>query len=211
MTARRPLIIVAALLLAPALACEPDAAKDRAKDRAKEVGEQAKDKAGELAEDAVDKSKELWAERNGELSEGAKSIFAKGASASGEGVEALLSKGQQVAPVAVEIGKSLQSMIDSDVDIEPIVQKLDDDDAQAQLDLRIKDMPRVETIDGVDVGFKDVTQWDSGGRETESAYLILWRADERLLGLVYRSRKRINIDKMVEEAPHLLSLAQGVL
>lgn len=199
-------------------ACDSGVAKDKAKEvgeaakeRAKEVGEQAKDRAKEVADDAVDKGKEVWAERSGQLSDGAKSIFEKGASASGDGVEAMLGKGEQLVPVAFEVTKSLRSTVDADVDIEPIIQKLDDENAQAELDRRIADMPRVETIDGVDVGFKDVTKWDSGGRATDSAYLILWRHENRLIGLIYRSHQQIHIDKMVEEAPRLIGLVQGVL
>lgn len=199
-------------------ACEPETAKDKAKevgeatkDKAGELGEQAKDKAGEAVDKAVDKSKELWAERKGELSEGAKGLLAKGAALESEGVAALLTKGEQIAPVAFDVAKTVNSTMEGDVDIEPIIQDLDDEDAQRQLDQRISDMPRVETIDGVDVGFKDVSQWNSGGRETESAYLILWRADKRLIGLVYRSRSRVNVDKLVEEAPRLIAAVKGVL
>ena len=211
-----------ALTLLSSLACDTNAAKDQAKeaakevgelakDKAREVGEQAKDKAGELADDAVDRGKQLWAERNGQLSDAANGILARGAQAQSDGVEALLSKGQQLAPVAMDVAKTLHSTVDADVDIEPIIQDLDDEEAQRQLDQRIGDMPRVETVNGVDVGFRDVSAWDSGGRESESAYLILWRADTRLIGLVYRSRQRIHIDKMVAEAPRLISLVQGVL
>ena len=196
-------------------ACGPEAAKDKAKEvgeqakqKALEVGEQAKDKAGELADDAVDKGKSLWEQRSGQLSDEAKGLLAKGAEVSGDGVESLLHQGVQLAPVALDVAKTLHGAIDSDTDIEPIVQKLDDDQAQADLDRRIADMPRVETIEGVSVGFKDVTQWDSGGRESESAYLILWRSDTHLLGLVYRSKKRVNIDMLVAEAPRLIKLAQ---
>jgi hypothetical protein len=200
-------------------ACSAEEVKDKAeevKDKAKEVGDAAKQKAGELADDAVDKGKQAvdkgkdaLAQRRGELSDGAKGLLARGAAASGDGVESMLTRGVQLAPVALEVGKSLHGAIDSDTDIEPIVQDLEDADAQAELDKRIQDMPRVETIDGVSVGFKDMTQWDSGGRESESAYLILWRADKRLFGLVYRSKKRVNIDKLVAEAPRLIKLAQG--
>lgn len=211
-----------ALPLLSSSACDTDSAKDQAKDAAKEVGElakdkaqevgeQAKDKAGELADDAVDKGKQLWAERNGQLSDAAQGILDKGAQAQDDGVEALLDKGQQLAPVAMDVAKTLHSTVDSDVDIEPIIQKLDDEDAQNQLDARIGDMPRVETVNGVDVGFRDVSAWDSAGRESESAYLILWRADTHLIGLVYRSRQRIHIDKMVAEAPRLIALVQRVL
>jgi hypothetical protein len=204
------------LAIAPASACSEDAA-GKAKDKAKEVGEQAADKtkeiAGDLGDKAKDKAGELWAERpqTGELSDAAKGIFQKGAELSDGGVEAMLAKGQQLAPVAFEVGKTLHGLVDGDVDIEPIVQNLDDEQAQADLDARIKDMPRVETIDGVDVGFKDVTQWDSGGRQTESAYLILWRRENRLFGLIYRSNKRIHIDKLVAEAPRLIGLVSGAL
>lgn len=233
----RTSLLIASLTLLPLLACEPEAAKDKAKevgeqakemgaqakDKAKEVSEQAKeagakakDRAGELADQAVDKGKglveegkEQWAERRGELSEDAKGILAKGAASSGDGVEGLLQKGKQVAPVALDVAKTLHGAVDSDIDIEPIVQDLDDANAQAELDRRIADMPRVETIEGVDVGFKEVTQWDTSGRGTESAYLILWRREARLYGLVYRSNKRINIDKLVEEAPRLIRLVHG--
>lgn len=232
MTVRRSLLTVAlTLTIMPLLACEPEAAKEKAKEvgeaakeKAKEVGEQAKEvgeqakeagakakeRAGELADEAVDKGKEMWAERRGELSDGAKGILAKGAASSGDGVEALLHNGQQVAPVALEVAKTLHGAVRNDVDVEPIIQNLDDADAQAELDRRIADMPRVETIEGVDVGFKEVTQWDAAGRETQSAYLILWRRDKRLYGLVYRSNHRLDVDKLVAEAPRLIKLVQGV-
>jgi len=216
----RSLIFASLTGLALLSACSGDQAEeaiDKAKDRAKEVGEQAadkaKDKAREVGDKAKDKAGELWAERpqTGELSDAAKNILARGAEASDGGVEAALAKGVQLAPAAVDVAKTLHGAIDSNVDIEPIVQKLDDPQAQTDLDARIKDMPRVETVDGVDVGFKEVTQWDSGGRETESAYLILWRREDRLLGLVYRSHKRINVDKLVAEAPRLVGLVSGAL
>jgi hypothetical protein len=230
----RPSLLLAIVTLLALAGCEPEAAKEQARDAAKEAGERAKEasvqarevakdagarakeagarakEAGEqLAGDAVDKSKQMWAERRGELSDSAKDIFAKGAASSGEGVEAMLQTGKQVAPVALDVAKTLHAAVDGDVDIEPIVQNLDDAEAQAELDRRIADMPRVETIEGVDVGFKEVTQWDTSGRGTESAYLILWRRDARLYGLVYRSNKRINVDKLIAEAPRLINLVHG--
>lgn len=206
----RPLLLSLSILaLSSACGDTADQAVDKAKDKAREVGEQAADKGKELAGELGDKAKAKAKDKAGELSDGAKDIFRKGAS---EGsVEAMLAKGQQLAPVAVDIAKTLHGAIDGGVKIEPIVQDLDDENAQAELDTRIKDMPRVETIDGVDVGFKDVTQWDTGGRETESAYLILWRRENRLLGLVYRSHKRIHIDKLVAEAPRLIGLVSGAI
>jgi hypothetical protein len=194
--ARSLIFVSACVLVLPA--CSEDAA-EQAVDKAKD---QAKDKAGEL-----------WAERpaTGELSEAAKGIFNKGAEASDGSVEALLAKGVQLAPVAVDIAKTLHSAIDSEIDVEPIVQKLDDYTSQADLDARIADLPRVEAINGLDVGFKDVSQWDTRGRETQSAYLVLWRRDDQLLGLVYRSKKRINVDQLIAEAPRLIGLVTGAL
>jgi hypothetical protein len=195
--------------------CDAGAAKDKARDKAKEIGEQAADKGKSIAHDlgdaAKDKAGAMWESGSGELSDAAHGIFAKGAEASEGGVEALLAKGEQLAPVAFDIGKTLHGFVDSDTRIEPIVQDLDDPDAQAELDARIQDMPRVETIDGVDVGFKDVSQWDAGGRASESAYLVLWRRDNRLIGFVYRSNKRLHMDKVVAETPRLLALVKGAL
>jgi hypothetical protein len=199
--------------VAKEVGAEAKEAGERAKEVAKEVGAEAKEageRAKEAAQEAVDKSKEMWAERKGELSDSAKDILAKGAASSAGSVEAMLHKGTQVAPVAMDVAKTLHGAVDSDTEIEPIVQNLDDANAQAELDKRIADMPRVETIDGVQVGFKEVTQWDTGGRGKESAYLILWRRDARLFGLVYRSKNRINIDKLVAEAPRLIRLVNGV-
>jgi hypothetical protein len=237
MTTRHSLLIATTLSLALP-ACQSEEAKEKAKEvseqakeMAKEVGEDAKEagarakevakevgaeakeageKAKEAAQDAVDKGKLMWAERQGELSDNAKDMIAKGAASSADGVEAMLHKGKQVAPAAMDVAKTLHGAVDSDVEIEPIVQNLDDENAQAELDRRIADMPRVETIDGVQVGFKEVTQWDTTGRGKESAYLILWRRDARLFGLVYRSKNRINVDKLVAEAPRLIRLVNGV-
>ncbi len=218
---------VSLLSLTPGLgACTTEELADKASDKGRELADKAGDKSRELADKAGDKGKELagelgdrardeagriWGERpsNGELSDSAMGILRAGAGASGEGAEALLARGEQLAPVAAEVARTLAEVVDSDRMIEPIVQDLDDEAAQAKLDARITDMPRVETIDGVDVGFKDVTQYDSAGRETESAYLILWRRDDRLLGLIYRSKQRLNIDVLVKEAPRLLALVQG--
>lgn len=228
---RRVALVFAASLL---VACTTEQA-DEAKDKTRELAEQAGEKGRELGEKAGEKGRELgeqagekgleladkarteveriWGEQtdDGQLSASAKAILQKGAAASGDGAEALLEKGEQLAPVAMDVAKTLDSVIDSERMIEPIIQDLEDEDAQAELDARIADMPRVETIDGVDVGFKELTQYDSGGRETESAYLILWRKDDRLLGLIYRSTQRVNVDKLVAEAPRLIALVQGAM
>jgi hypothetical protein len=192
-------------------------------EKAEELGEQAGEKSKALAEQAGEKSKALagkakdgvegwWsgeAPSSGELSDRAKTML--DAALPENGVEAALARGTQLAPVALEIGKAVHEAIDSDTKIEPIIQKVDDQDAQAELDAKISGMPRVETIEGVSVGFKDMTQYDSGGRTSESAYLVLWRKDDRLLGFVYHSRQRISIDTLIADAPRLIKLVQGAL
>lgn len=217
---------LALLLLGAAASCSKDELEDKAKqagDKAKQAGAEALEKGKELGEQAGEKSKELagrakdgvedwWSDEapsSGELSDRAKTLL-DGALPE-NGVEAALARGTQLAPAALEIGKAIHGAIDSDTKIEPIIQKVDDQGAQAELDAKIAGMPRVETIEGVSVGFKDMTQYDSGGRTSESAYLVLWRKDDRLLGFVYHSRQRISIDKLVAEAPRLIKLVQGAL
>lgn len=186
---------------------------DEVEDKAREVGDKAKSAGEELADRAGERAKSWWADEvptTGELSEKATALVHEGAADSG-GVEAILARGVQLAPVALDVAKTLHSAIDSETLIEPVVQSVDDEAKQSALDGKIKDMPRVETIDGLSVGFKDMRQYDTGGRTTESAYLVLWRRDDRLLGFVYRSRKRIDIDTLIGETPRLIGLIQGAL
>jgi hypothetical protein len=194
------------------LGCTAEAVEDKAR----EVGNEAKDKAKQAGEDLADKAKDKaeswWADDvpdSGELSESAAAMLRKGADSGG--VEAAVTRGVQLAPVALDVAKTLHSAIDSETLVEPIVQKVDDEDAQSALDAKISDMPRVETMEGVSVGFKDMTQYDTGGRTTESAYLVLWRRDDRLLGFVYRSRKRVDIETLIRETPRLIGIVQGAL
>jgi hypothetical protein len=238
-TLPRPLP-AAALVLFFTLGCTSEQAEgkarelgDKAEQAGKELADDAKHKGheltDELADDAKHKSRELadglaekagdqaksWWEREvpstGELSEKGKQLLASGAEQAPGSIEQLLTRGEQLAPTALEIGKTLRDAIESDTIVEPIIQKVDDPAAQTELDKKISDMPRVETIEGVSVGFKDMTVYDSGGRSTESAYLVLWRHDTHLLGFIYRSKKRINVDTLVRETPRLAKLVQGAL
>ncbi len=202
------------------LGCTAEQAED-AEDKAREVGGKAKHAGEELAEKAGDKTREIagqasnqakawWADEvptSGELSDKAVGLIRGGAESGG--VEALVARGFQLAPVAFEVGKALSSVVDSDTVIEPIIQKVDDEAAQAELDAKIEGMPRVETIEGVSVGFKDMKQYDIAGRTSESAYLVLWRRDDRLLGFVYRSRKRIDIDGLIRATPQIYRMIEG--
>ncbi|EDM78036.1 hypothetical protein PPSIR1_23504 [Plesiocystis pacifica SIR-1] len=186
-------------------------AGERGKELAGEAGEKGKAFAGEAGQEARARLQKLWGEvpERGELSEQAKGLLHDGAQVSNAGAEAAVTKGTQLAPVAADIAKTLMSAVDSELLIEPVVQDLADEAARAELDAKIADMPRVETIDGVQVGFKELVQTDTAGRTTESSYLILWRRDDKLLGLVYRSKKRVKVDELIAQAPRLLKLVQG--
>ena len=48
-------------------------------------------------------------------------------------------------------------------------------------------------------------------RVTESGYLVIWRAEDHLIGFVYRSRQRLDIDRIVADAPRLLGLVRAAL
>ena len=209
-------------------ACTQEEAKETAKETAEQLEAAAKDKGKELADKGKDKGKELAAKAadraadkakswwddevpsSGELSTSAMGMIKDGAEAGG-GVEGMLVKGEQLAPVAVEVAKSLRGAVDTDLVVEPILQKVDDEQAQAELDAKIQGMPTVETIDGVTVGFKDMTETSTAGKKTEHSYLVLWRKGDRLLGFVYRSKKEIDAQKLIADAPRLIGLVQGAM
>ena len=95
--------------------------------------------------------------------------------------------------------------------LEPVYQPIgapgdDPETGNAKADAAIKDMGRVEVVDGVSVGFKDLTSTSTRERVSERGYLVLWRKDDHLVGFVYRSRKTIDLEKLVAEAPKLLGL-----
>ena len=76
----------------------------------------------------------------------------------GAGVAKVFESSTQMAPAALEIGSVLYGAYDKDIDFDPIWHKVDTPEGQAELDASIRDMPRVETIDGLEVGFKDLSE-----------------------------------------------------
>ena len=123
---------------------------------------------------------------------------------------------EQGIPVALEIGKALVGAVDSDTLIEPIYQEVGGGSPElavrrTEADAAIKAMTRVEVIDGLQVGFKELSSLDLGHRVSEQAYLVVWRQDEHLVGFVFRSRRDIKIAEVVALAPKLVALVRGVL
>jgi hypothetical protein len=180
---------------------------------AQEMAEAAGQRTAEAAQAAREWASGLGL---GELSESAKTWLRRGASASASGIEAVLQKGEQVVPVALEIHRALSAAIDTDTAIEPIYQEVAGGPNElalrrAEADAAIRGMTRVEPIEGVQVGFKQLSSLDLGKQVSESAYLVMWRQDDRLVGFVLRSRREVAFDGLVREAPRLVALVRSVL
>ena len=213
------------------VACEASS-EQRAREMGAEVQREAgvlagktRDGAGELVVAAGERTAEAaaaagaWAGelvRSGQLSEVARGWLDRGAQASRGGIEALLQRGEQALPVALEIGRVLTRAIDSDTRIEPIYQEVSGASPElaarrAEADALINTMPRVEVIDNLQVGFKDLSSLDTRRQTSEQAYLVVWRQDDHLIGFIYRSRRSIDLAALVGLAPRLVGLVRSAL
>ena len=211
---RRFALLSSSLSVLALAACDasPDAAVDKSKQAAGQLASQAGDKASELVDEAGGKAKSLWDElpSTGELSDSASTWISKKAEGAGGGIEAAIVKGKQLGPEALEIGSNLRKAVDSDTAVEPIFQEVEDGGrTAADVDAAIGDMPRTEVIEGVTVGFKQMDELSEHRSLKERGYLVMWRQGDHLVGFVYRSRREIDIDKVVSEAPRLVKLVQS--
>jgi hypothetical protein len=186
-------------------------------DASKTALDASKKAAGELADDAVDASKKAAGDvvdatvdaskkavdatksgakalfddvrSDGELSDSAKAWLKSQATSDESTIEAVLVKGVQLAPVALEATKVLIEATDSETAIEPIFQKVDGDSTKT--DAAIAGMPRVQAIDGLTVGFKQMDTLDASKKVEQ--------------------RGTIDIEKLVAETPRLMKLTQKAL
>jgi hypothetical protein len=226
MTMERTMKAVLAVCLGTVAACEATRdASERAQREAGVVAEQTQKKAAELASAAGDRTVEAaraardWAGglvASGQLSETVEGWLRRGAAASGSGIEAVLRRGEQAVSVAREIGKALVSAVDVDTMIEPIYQEVVGDSPElavrrSEADEAIRGMSRVEVIEGLQVGFKELSSVDLGHHLSERAYLVVWRQDDRLIGFVYRSRRDIAMAELVDAAPKIVALVRSSL
>jgi hypothetical protein len=203
-----------------------DASKKKAGELANDAVDASKDKAEQLAGDAVDASKKAANDladatkhgakalfddvrSDGELSDSAKAWLKSQATSDESTIEAVLVKGVQLAPVALEATKVLIDATDSETAIEPIFQKVDGDSAKT--DAAIAGMPRVQAMDGLTVGFKQMDTLDASKKVEQRGYLVMWRHEDHLVGFVYRSTRTIDIEKLVAETPRLMKLTQKAL
>jgi hypothetical protein len=158
-------------------------------------------------------AKKAWAgiTDTGELSGNAAAWLKERAEVDGATAEKVIAKGVQVAPVALEIALVVNAAVDDDTAIEPIYQKIEGEQNEAEVDTAIASMARVEVIDGVKVGYSQLSQIDASKKVDEQAYLVTWRRDDRLIGLVYRSKRTIDLDMIVKETPRLMEMTKKAL
>jgi hypothetical protein len=196
------------------LACDTAEAVDKGKAVADKAVDGTKDavdaskKAVDASKKAVDDVRNLWDDvpTTGELSDTAKGwVDERGGS-----VGKVIATGEQVAPVALEIGKTLSGAVDSDRKIEPIFQEIEEGKA-AEVDEAIAAMPRTEVIDGLTVGFTQLDETSTARMVKERGYLVTWREHNHLIGFVYRSTSTVDIDKLVAETPRLVALTKSVV
>jgi len=186
-----------------------DKAADASKALAGEVADRSVDGSKQVLEAGKAKAGELWADvpDSGELSDTVTEWLSSHATE--DSMSALVVRGKQVAPVALEMGRVLGGAVQSDTKIEPIYQPLDE--RGEAFDAAIEDMPRVEVIDGVQVGFRQLDALSASRSVKERGYLVTWRRNDHLVGFVYRSTRTIDLDTLVAETPRLLALTQSVL
>ncbi|MEZ4448309.1 MAG: hypothetical protein R3B09_02435 [Nannocystaceae bacterium] len=164
-------------------------------------------RAKDLAQKTGDASAALWADvpSTGELSDAARSALA----ASHDQAAALIAGGAQLAPTAIALAKALNRAIDHETRIEPIYQVVDAR-GQAAVDASIADMPRVEVIDGLRIGFREMSELRTDRHLQERGYLVLWRRGDHVIGVVYRSRRAIDLEALIREVPGMLAAIRGV-
>ena len=144
-----------------------DASK-KAYDTSKKAYDTSK-KAYETSKKAVDDVRQLWADvsTTGQLSDTANGWLDEQGGSMGE----VIKTGKQVAPVAIEIGKTLDGAVENDRMIEPIFQEIEDGKTP-EVDKAIAEMPRTEVIDGLTVGFKHLDEKSTARVVTERGYLV---------------------------------------
>lgn len=182
---------------------------------ASEAAQEGLEKIKEGAEPLVDNAKSLIAEPAGpdarQISAGTGTYLKARAAAAKGGIEEAIVSGPPLLVVAVDAAKVLNDAVDDETVYEPIYQQLDDEEAQERADQAIGDMPKTEVVDGLQVGFRDLHSTDTGKKLDERGVLVIWRRDDKLIGFVYRSKREIDFDKIVSEAPRLIRAFDAAL
>lgn len=192
--------------IADAAAVEGKTAMENAKASTQKVVEGSKGalESGKEAAKALSEEGGTLAEKTGALS-GHAQAWLEDRARSGQ-VEALVVKGKTVAPVALEVGRVLGEAVDEQTVIEPIYRTIDA--PPDEVDAAIQSMPRVEVVDGLTVGLERMDGLEGTEVVKGRGYLVMWRQDDRLVGFVYRSRRSIDLEHLVAEAPRLVRLTK---
>ncbi len=203
-TGRRRGLVTAASLLLVLAAVGCDKAESVATEGIGRVTSAAAGEARDFAETASSAAKDQLAslgDRAGAyVDERLASLLAGAADGS---LEAWIVGQKSSAPEVVRIAKAIGGSISSDTTVLPIYRPVAD---KAAVDEQIGDMPRVEVIDGVTVGFSQVRKLDPKEKVDEDAYLVLWRRDATLVGFVYQKKSRIDLETLIAETPRLMKL-----
>lgn len=121
---------------------------------------------------------------------------------SGDDLLDRITKGASSATGLAKTAAPLAKAVETDATVLPIVRPVGG--STADIDEAIGDMPRTEVIDGVTVGFRQLTLVDNDQHLSEKGYLVLWRRGDYLLGFVYRSKREVKLDVLVAETPKLM-------
>lgn len=117
-------------------------------------------------------------------------------------VEELIVAGKANAVQAARLAAAAAPALADGVGFRPIYIELGDQNEQKAIDGAIGNMPRVEVIDGLTVGFRAFTK---------RQLLVVWRQDDRMVGFVYTSLLDVAIEHVVEQAPRLIGLVGKAL
>jgi len=115
------------------------------------------------------------------------------------------------ATVSLEVATALLGALESDVEITPIVRKVEGPEDEAAIDLAIGGLPSVEVMEGLKIGFERMARTDVDTDEAREAYLVTWRDGDRVIGLVVKTRRAIDLEELREELPRLVRLVRGVM
>lgn len=185
------------LSAAAAVACDTSAVEQEAKAQASAAASavaQGKEQAGlalDGAGERLEQSTRVW-------------LAAQGASAKPGSIESWLGNGTKALNVVGALSSAIQSSVERETVVQPIVQDVPEGEAP-KVDAAIAEMPRVEVIGGVQVGFRQADELSTEAKTSERAYLVMWRREGRLYGFFYRSKQTVHLDKVVEHAPKLMT------
>jgi hypothetical protein len=140
-----------------------------------------------------------------ELARASESWLAEQAKSAKPGsIESWVGKGAKALTVAGDLSSAIQDVVERETVVEPIIVDVPEGEAP-KVDAAIEEMPRVEVVDGVQVGFRAIDRLSTEAKSSERAYVVMWRKGDRLYGFFYRSKQTIHVDRVVEHAPKLMA------